>query len=337
MLLRDLKQDMLLPDKEIFINKIVKIRERDVHLISITMEEHRNVLWVMYQLPEVIDLEERTEYTTNKDKMIDKINNIMSTQDFYIPEITIQKHKMSFSSSSARRVNNYEGYMQIQHFIENGLSTTNWDEVDLDNISIAAYIQEESEEFPSIDLSEELDITLKVDEEFKQVLINQPMHLVYDEMEKGKKFVFYDSIEKKNCIFYIDKIENYDIWEDINHKFENELKQALPQDQIEQMKEEFMDNLEKVCPKGMNLAMLEYETEDDIQLNFYSKEFLDKKPVYNNSSAFSFLFKSDKKIGINGFKSRVCMIKPVKKDFNGSIDVELFSWYLKIPEEIIPV
>jgi hypothetical protein len=33
----------------------------------------------------------------------------------------------------------------------------------------------------------------------------------------------------------------------------------------------------------------------------------------------------------------VCMIKPVEKDFSGSIDVELFSWYMEIPEEIITV
>jgi len=44
MLLRDLKQNMFLPNKEIFINKTVKIREVDVQLISLTSEEHRNVL-----------------------------------------------------------------------------------------------------------------------------------------------------------------------------------------------------------------------------------------------------------------------------------------------------
>ncbi|MBZ9636524.1 hypothetical protein [Clostridium sp. FP1] len=46
------------------------------------------------------------------------------------------------------------------------------------------------------------------------------------------------------------------------------------------------------------------------------------------------LFKSDKKLGGNGFKSRVCLIKPVEKDFNGSIYVELFSYLVVIPEEI---
>jgi hypothetical protein len=50
MLLKDLKQNMFLPKKEVFINKIAKIRGIDIQLISITSEEHRNVLWAMYQL-----------------------------------------------------------------------------------------------------------------------------------------------------------------------------------------------------------------------------------------------------------------------------------------------
>ena len=31
------------------------------------------------------------------------------------------------------------------------------------------------------------------------------------------------------------------------------------------------------------------------------------------------------------------MIKPVPKDFNGSIEVELLSWFIEIPEEIINI
>jgi len=73
-----------------------------------------------------------------------------------------------------------------------------------------------------------------------------------------------------------------------------------------------------------------------MQLNFYSKEYLDKRPVHKSSSSMMF-FKSDKELGSNGFKSRICMIKSVDKDFNGSIDVELFSRYMEIPEEIITV
>ncbi|MGH4118472.1 hypothetical protein [Clostridium sp.] len=343
MLLKDLKQNMLLPIKEIFLNKAVKIRGIDVQLISITSEEHRNVLWAMYQLPcatyEGIDLEEKTDYTSNRDEMINNISKeINSPPNIYISEIMIQNHKLTFISSSASPMCDidYKGYMQLQHFIDNGMVTTNWDEINLANIVIATYVQNESEKFPTIDLSKKLDITLKISTECKQVLINQPIRLNFGEIEKGTKFHFYDSIEKKNHIYYIDKIEHYDIWEDANRIFKHERMPNFPKEQIAQMKEDYLNNLGEICPKGMNLAMLEYESENNVQLNFYSKEYLDERPIRKDSS-FGMCFTSDKKLGTNGFESRTDMIKPVEKDFNGSIDVELFSWFMQIPEELITI
>lgn len=230
MLLKDLKQNMLLPNKEIFINKIVKIRGIDVLLISITSEKHMNVLWTMYRLPlpcyfnEEIDSEETPEYTSNRDKMANDITKETTSFNIFISEIMIQKQKMKFSSSNTRQMShmNYEKYMQLQHFIENGMDTTNWNEEDLDNIVIVTYEQKESEEFPVVDGSKELDITLKVRRDAKLVLIDEPICFKFNKMEKNKKFYFYDYIEKKNRIFYIDKIEYYDVWEEAKHKFEDE-------------------------------------------------------------------------------------------------------------------
>lgn len=341
-----LKQNMFLPKQEISINKIVNIRGIDVQLISITEEEHRNVLWIMYNLPEsdLGGLEEKTKYDTNRDKKINGVREEMSSHaDAYISEIIIQNQKMTFSACSSNSIynkydTNYESYMRVQHFIEKGMITANWDEVDLKNIIIAAYEQEKSEKFPKIDLSKELDITIKVRDTFKEILINKPISIGVGEIEKGKEFYFYDSVEKKNRIFYIDEISHYDIWGDVNNRFENEVMKDLPEDQVKYMKEQHMNDLESVCPRGMNLLMIEYESEDDIQLNFYSKEYLDEKLVINNSSsAFTMFFGPDKKVGINGLRNRLDMIKPVEKDFNDIIDIELFSWIMRVPEEIIEV
>lgn len=228
----------------------------------------------------------------------------------------------------------YEKLMQLQHFVEKGMTTTNWDEEDLENLFIATYEQKENEAFPEIHLSKELEFTIKIAKEFKPVLINQPIQLEFGEMQKGKEFYFYDSIEQKNRIFYVDKIEHYDIWEEANNHFDNDKMQALPEEQLKQMKESYLACIEQTCPKGMDLAMLEYETQDDIQLDFYSKEYLDQHPIKHATSCAMF-FKSDNEFGINGYRSRVCLIKPIEKNFYGNLDVELFSMYIEKPEEIL--
>ncbi|MPN40311.1 hypothetical protein SDC9_187847 [bioreactor metagenome] len=133
-------------------------------------------------------------------------------------------------------------------------------------------------------------------------------------------------------------MEHYDIWKETTHFFEDDRFKAFTPEEQQQMKESHLSCIEQICPKGMNLAMLEYEEENDVQLNFYTKEFLDKRPVHSNSaSSVGMIFGSDRKFGINGFRSRLCMIKPIEKDFQGSIDAELFSCYIRIPEEIIKV
>jgi hypothetical protein len=343
MILRDLKQHMLLPKEEIFINKTVKIRGIDVYLISITLEENKSALWTMYKLPcyidEGIELEGRKEYTSNREEMVNNISQELNCSHIYISEIIIQNQKITFSSSSVSQVShmNYKEDIAIQHFIEKGMITANWKDADLKTVVIAAYEQKEGEKLPVIDLSKELDITLRVNKEFKQVLINKPISLNFDEMEKGEKLCFYDSIEKKNRIFHINKMYHYDIWKELNHNFDDGKMIALPKEQLKQMKEEYITSIEKICSRGMNLAMIEYEMEEDMQLNFYAKEYLDERPVHNNSSSSAMFFSSGKKLGNNGFKSRVCMIKPIEKDFKGSIDVELFSFFMEMPEEIIRV
>ena len=340
--LKDFEENMFLPDKEIFINKIVRIKEVDVNLISITLEKHRTILWAMYKLPcysdERKDKEERREYTSNRDKIINDSNEKMNFPNINISEIIIQKQKMTFSSHTSIRMSNWkdERDKELEYFMEKGIIKTNWDEVDFENIIIVEYEQKDSEEFPVIDLSKKLDIILKLRSDSNKVSINQSISMKFSEMGKGNKFYFYDSINIKKHIFYIDKMYHYDVWEEVNNTLEYELMRVLPKDQIEQMKEEYITVLEKICPKGMNLAMLEYETEDDMQLKFYSKEYLDERPAHNSSASIMF-FKSDRELGSNGFKSRVCMIKPVEKDFDGIIDIELLSCFMKRPEETITV
>ncbi|WDV44923.1 hypothetical protein PV797_15550 [Clostridiaceae bacterium M8S5] len=338
MLLKDFKEKMIFPIKEILIDKIVKIRGFDVHIVSLTQEKNKNVLWVLYECnDELTDLEEREEYISNRDKMINSVNKHMKDINFYISELYIQNQKMTFIRSRGISLDDYhpdEGYSWLQHFIENGMSTDHWDEVNVSNIVIEAYEQKEDEKFPKIDLSRELDITITISEGFKEVLINQPIKLEFGEMQKGNELYFYDTIGNKKRTFYIDKMEHYDVWQDINKKLESQEFQNFSKNQMKQMKTDYLASIEEICPKGMDLAMLEYETEDGIQLNFYTKEYLDKKPVYKNYSG-SLGFRLDKKIGINGFKNRLAMIKPIKKDFYNSIDVELFSWYLEIPKEVI--
>jgi len=175
MSLKDFEENMFLPDKEIFINKIVRIREVDVHLISVTLKEQRTVLWAMYKLPfcsdERKDKEKRREYTSNRDKIVSDINEKTNFPKINISEIIIQKQKITFSSNTSIRMSNWrdERDKELEYFMEKGIIKTNWEEVDFENIIIVECEQKESEEFPTIDFSKNLDIIIKLRSSFDEV------------------------------------------------------------------------------------------------------------------------------------------------------------------------
>lgn len=330
-------------DKEIIINKTVNIRGIDVQLISMSVEDYGNVLWAIYKSPnnfnkKIDNKRERTQYISNREKIISSINEERDFVNIDISEVIIQNHKMTISSSTLMPLSTWkhERYNKMLSFIENGFIPRNLDDSDLENTIIVECKLKESDEFPKVDSKKKLDITLHIRNKFRNILINQSIHMKFGEVEKDNKFCFYDFVEKRTYYFYINKIYKYDVWKEVNNNLENQLIQVLPKEQVKKAKEEYIIELEKSCPKGMNLAMLEYETEKDVQLNFYSKEYLDERAV-NKSSISMMFFESDEKQGRNGFKNRACMIKAVEKDFEDIIDIELLSGVIRIPEEIIRV
>lgn len=87
----------------------------------------------------------------------------------------------------------------------------------------------------------------------------------------------------------------------------------------QQLNKPYMDRTESICSKDQVLALLEYESEDDIQLNFYAQDYLDTKPLpTSRMTSTHWFFKSDREVGPHGLKSRVGLIGPVDKIMKNS-------------------
>lgn len=80
------------------------------------------------------------------------------------------------------------------------------------------------------------------------------------------------TIRGKEYDFWIERVYQYDPWEEIEKGDPNFTKEEW---------DEFMKNWEKICPKGKRLTVIEYENEQQIQLNFYDEEYLNKESSRN--------------------------------------------------------
>lgn len=349
MKLKELKERMLIPDREILINRPVKIEDTDVLLISITSENSINKLWTLRKLPERSHEEEYAEesvYETernlsNRERIQQELQGEMvrDVQGDFISQLTIQGQTLTFNSSEWAYFGeeDHGTYMKLQHFIEKGLELESFADVELNRLSLISYEQDSSEPFPDVNFDKEPDITLKFNSAVRRVPIHaEPIMLEFGDAPKGIQYSFYDPFHDKNRFFYIDALTRYDLWKETEKKLEKPASEEYTEEEWRQFKAQQFRALGTVCSKDQDLALVEYESEDNIQLNFYAKHVLDEKPIPSfDGIGMSIIFSSDREFGNNGLKSRTDSTGPVDKTYEGSIVIELLSYYTEIPEKII--
>ncbi len=342
---------MIIPTKEYIINKAVNIRGVDVLILSFTIEEDKNCLWLIYQqenIPEdeLLDELDGMEYEyvekvkTNRENKLKSIERKSREKYFFIKEMEIQNQIVTFGSSSSSIIHdmNMEGVMKLQHFVEKGLSLDEWDDVNLENLVITQYEQSKDESAPIIDDTKELNLKLCINPDSREIQVQHPFKVGFGKQDIGTKITYYDEELAKENYFFIDEIYSFDVYKDMEEKVEKIEDEEMRQNMINNL----MEVLGSICPRDKNLAVIKYETVDNRQLNFYMKDHLDTVPItyrtndstIGGASSVGIIWGSNEEgEGINGYKVRGCVLQPIDKDFDGELEIELFSRYLQIPED----
>lgn len=160
-------------------------------------------------------------------------------------------------------------------------------------------------------------------------------------LRTGKKsaFSFMDSYgDRVQC--YINDVALIGVWKDTQDRFDDSrYREHLTQEQIEQMKTSCLEVLEKNCPKGKYFIEFEYECSKEINLQLYTKEYLNSNPESNNGSSTSLIMmtKSDKKLGTHSLPLMSSVLQtPVQAEVK-EVKVELVYYMEKVNawEEVI--
>lgn len=341
MRLKELKESMLVPDREILLNRLVTINNTEVLLISITSEQQSHKLWTLRRLPDYLYEEqpvcEPQQPLSNRAGIQQNLegDTVFDDQEDSISKMIIQGQLMTFnfSQSTFCTEQDYGTYMKLQHFIEKGLELESFADAELNRLVLTCYEQDLSEPCPIFDLDKELEITLKFNRTFRKIPTQiEPIVLEFGGSKEEIKRSFYDPIYEENRFFYINGWTPYDIWEESKEILSRTSSPGFTDEQWQQVKEQHFRSILSICPQGKNLALIKYEAENDIQLDFYAQNYLDAKPLSEwYRSGMSKSFGSDRK-GPHGLRHRQDVIGPVDKTFSGSFVVELLSYSLELPE-----
>lgn len=333
---REFRESLFTEQEEIIINKKIKVQGKEVMLLSFVEEKECNKLYVLYKSDRVFeeqnnaeDFDEEERKITNREELKESITNNDGSLNIFIKEMNIQGNRLSFQGGciGPLEYHNIEDRLTIKRYIEMGLISDEYDDVDLRNIYFGKFDQNEEEKFPIINKKENISISLTVDEQLKEELIESPFTISIGKKEKNNK-IYYNEEE----FFYLDEVKKYDIWKEIYEELDNMI-DGLDEDTKQEYKEQYISCTRSQCPEGNDLITISYESENDVQLKFLCKDYLESFPKYSESMAMFMNFNSE--IGVNGHVKYTDELKSVPKDFDSIIEIELFSKYVKIPEEVI--
>lgn len=156
-------------------------------------------------------------------------------------------------------------------------------------------------------------------------LVEMPVTLTVGS-EYPDKLYFTDKVSGEQHWVQINSVTLCDMWVELSKTFDNpQLKEQLSPEELDRSKAEFEERFSGICPKGMCYPVIEYECEEDIFLQFYSKRWLDAEPIHNNS-ALGFFMKPDEPMGKLGLKLKAAIIQEPMMANTVNIEAELFNY-----------
>ncbi|MBP7222336.1 MAG: hypothetical protein KBA50_03710 [Sedimentibacter sp.] len=155
--------------------------------------------------------------------------------------------------------------------------------------------------------------------------------------EYPEKLLFKNKEDSEEHWVQINKVYLMDMWSDMERNFSDpKLLEQMTKEEIDEAKRNIEKSFIEVCPKGMYYPVIEYESEDDISLEFHTKKFLDSKPVHHGNGSIGFIIRPDKATGILGRELKAAIIQEPVLGNTDIIEAELFQYYKTVtPKEII--
>ena len=247
------------------------------------------------------------------------------------------KESMCWSAES-------DTYMFAQ-FMVSGWYPTGLDTQNMEYI-LASYITllEHDDVMPELDLSAPIRFSKRLSTPLeKRGLVEKPLILSVGE-DYSEKIYFTDTETNQTHWIQINKVYLMNVLDELKKNYaelekladtDPDIKARLS-DEDWPSKAEIIAAFEDFCPKDKRMMVIEYECEENITIDFHSKQWLDAehKSSNNNTSVGIFwTWPEDERIGKLGMELKLSMItEPLSPDTK-TLEVELFSYRQSIATE----
>lgn len=327
-----------LPDfkEKLVLNAFYEEGDRYGVLAMLARKEDKLCLWEIREMSEE-EIEHRNRrYRRPRTNRQVKKQSIHGGNGLGIREIVLDGQHLSVTSANGTYIRdecNKEERVLLLYFLQNGVTLGKLEQIPLDRLMINCYELQE-QEFPKVNhqKADGRNIVLELEEQHFPVEVNKKLRLKSGEYKKPRLV----KVNKEEAVnVYIHGVTFYDVWEEAKTRFDDKrYAERFSAEELERMRQQYMDSLPGICPQGSVLPVIEYESDRDYQMQFYTQDYLRREPENKSSSVFM-MFRPDKKTGPMGYKNFACPLEAVKKGFEGEFAVELYMYYKVIPRKTV--
>ncbi len=138
-------------------------------------------------------------------------------------------------------------------------------------------------------------------------------------------------------ICYINRVSLQDMWETEEQRFadpqfQKQMLASLSQEEFEAMKQQSLEMLGQICPRGMCFPVVEYECTLDVSLEFYTQDYLNAVPK-SSSASIMYLSDQEEAAGKHGLRLRSYILESPVPPETTEVPAELFRAVQTIPEQ----
>ena len=152
-----------------------------------------------------------------------------------------------------------------------------------------------------------------------------------------KERAYTCTVEGREHHFWIEQVQLYDLWSDQEERIRDWKESGkCSEEELRQLKWSWERTAAKLCPKGKRLPLIVYESEEDIQLDFYDRPYLNSLvPTRNRDTELGMSGDKEEK-GPHGIRPRYVPLQtPVDPDAQ-KVEVELLNaWMPRENPEIV--
>lgn len=284
------------------------------------------------EISEICEVRQAPETNRIRMKSRDKVfNPFMSIKIVSIGDIEFE---VSGSEGQRLNVQDGESILLLSELLRNGWNPDGIDYQNIDMLFLTSIeLVGEFTKIPDFENNTLLHFVMRKDS--VSYLVEKPVTLIVNG-EYPEKLWFKNEENGEEHWAQINKVYLNDMWVEMEKSFSNpKLLEQMTEEQIANVKKDFEERFIEICPRGMCYPIVEYECEESISLEFYTKKFLESKIVHKNSG-MGFIVGSDKSTGTLGMKLRAAIIQEPVEVNTTRIEAELFQYYkTTTPDDII--